>query len=335
MLRAAVIGLGWWGKQITKCLRESGEIRVTHGVDIAAADLGAFAREFELELRSGLGEVLSDAAIDAVIIATPHSQHEMQVREAIAAGKQVFCEKPLTLTTPAAERILAACDQAGIVLGIGHERRFEPGLEEMARLVTSGALGQLLHLEANMSHNLFAAMDASNWRVNAKDAPAGAMTALGIHVTDLFLSLAGRPRRLQAKTARVLSTMVGQDHVSAQIDFASGVTGAFTCLSSTPYHGRITAFGSRGWIEVKENANVDRGLPSDVTITDAEGKRTMHSYAAMNTVLANFEAWARAVAGRETYRFTRDQLLDNVRVLDAVVESAAAGGQAIEFREFR
>lgn len=327
MLRAAVIGLGWWGKQITKCLEGSAELRVTHGVDLATAGLAEFARAHGLALHTTIDEVVGNPHVDAIIVATPHSQHEAQVLAAIGAGKQVFCEKPLTLTAASAERILAAADRAGIVLGIGHERRFEPGLEELARRVAAGELGQLLHLEANFSHNLFAAMDASNWRVGAKDAPAGAMTALGIHVSDYFISLAGRPRAVSAHTAKVLAAMVGDDHVSVRIEFESGVTAGFTCLSSTPYHGRLTAFGANGWIEVKENANVDKGQPSDVTIADAAGERKTHSYAPANTVLANLEAWARAATGRGAYRFTREQLLDNVRVLDAIVRSAAAGGR--------
>jgi predicted dehydrogenase len=330
MLRAAVVGLGWWGKQITKCLRDSKRIRVTHGVDVAIASLGDFAREFDVQLRDSLEGVLADPAIDAVIVATPHSQHEAQVLAAIAAGKQVFCEKPLTLTAAGAERILDACDRAGIVLGIGHERRFEPAMEQLARSVGAGELGQILHLEANMSHNLFATMDSSNWRIGAKDAPAGAMTALGIHITDLYLALVGRPKRVRARTATVREGAIATDHVSAQFDFASGATGSLTCLSATPFHGRLTVFGTRGWIEVKENANVDRGQPSDITTTDADAKRTMQSYLPVNTVLLNFEAWAAAVEDGKPYRFTRAQLLDNVRMLEAIVTSAAAGGTSIE-----
>ena len=110
MLRAAVIGLGWWGKQIIKCLRDSNEIRVTHGVDIAAASMTVFGREFGVTLSTDFNALLANSAIDAIIVATPHSQHEAQVLAAIAAGKQVFCEKPLTLTAAGAERILAACD---------------------------------------------------------------------------------------------------------------------------------------------------------------------------------------------------------------------------------
>ncbi len=127
----------------------------------------------------------------------------------------------------------------------------------------------------------------------------------------------------------VYEKMVGDDHISAQIDFASGATASLTCLSSIPYHGRFAIFGTRGWIEVKENANVDIGLPSDVVICDAQGKRTATSYASTNTVLKNFEAWARAVQGQGTYRFTREHLLDNIRVLEAIVRSAESGANPV------
>jgi predicted dehydrogenase len=329
MLKAAVVGLGWWGKQITTCLKGSQHIRVTHAVDVAPATVADFAREHRVQLTASFDEVLADRAVEAVVVATPHSQHEAQVLKAAAAGKQVFCEKPLALAAAGAQRILAACDESGIVLGIGHERRFEPAMEHVLRMIASGQLGQILHLEANVSHNLFASLDGSNWRVSAKDAPAGAMTALGIHVTDLFISFVGRPKAVRAKTAKVLQTVVGVDHVSAQIDFVCGATAALTCLSSTPFHGRVAVYGTRGWIEVRENGNVDKGQPTDVVIADAQGRRTTTSYAATNTVLANFESWAQAALGHGSYRFTREQLLDNIRVLEAIVSSAAADGQAI------
>jgi len=329
MLKAAVIGLGWWGKQITTCLAGSQHISITHGVDMAPQTVEGFAREHGLHLATSFDDVLADRSVEAVIIATPHSQHEVQVLKAVAAGKQVFCEKPLALTAAGAERMLEASERAGIVLGIGHERRFEPAMEYVLRAVASGELGQILHLEANVSHNLFASLDASNWRVGAKDAPAGAMTALGIHVTDLFISFVGRPLAVQAKTAKVLQSVAGVDHVSAQIEFACGATAALTCLSSTPFHGRMAVYGTHGWIEVREKGNVDKGLPTDLVRADAQGDRTTTSYPATNTVLANLESWAQAAAGHGRYRFTRDQLLDNIRVLEAIVASASEGSKRI------
>lgn len=81
---------------------------------------------------------------------------------------------------------------------------------------------------------------------------------------------------------------------------------------------------------MKENANVDKRRPSDLVHCDASGARTTRSYDAIDTVRLNLEAWAAAVAGEAPYRYTREQLLDNVRVLDAIVRSAAEGGPLLE-----
>jgi predicted dehydrogenase len=329
MLKAAVIGLGWWGKQITAYLSTSQHIQVTHGVDVNLDVLADFASQHNVKLLGSLAAVLEDSSVDAVILVTPHSLHEEQAMQVIAAGKQLFCEKPLALTGAGAERILAACQKAGIVLGIGHERRFETGMEEALAALRSGSIGQLLHMEANVSHNLFAKADPSSWRVQKKDAPAGAMTALGVHLTDLFISFAGKPTHVRAKTGRVLKNAVGDDQVFIQLDFPDGVTGSVTCLSTTPYHGHLTLFGSTGWIEVRENGNVDWGRPSDVTVSDSMANRTVKSYPSSNVVLKNFDAWACAVAGEAPYRYTTQQILDNVKVLEAVVRSSSNASELI------
>jgi predicted dehydrogenase len=328
-LRAAVIGLGWWGKYIVQRLAGSSELRITHAVDMDAETVAEFAREHGLILRKSIDEVLGDTEVDAVLVVTPHSTHESLVIAAAQAGKQVFCEKPLTLSAASAERMLAACDKAGIVLGIGHERRFEPAMEEVARMITTGSLGRILHLEANVSHDLFAHVDATNWRVGEADAPAAGMTALGVHLTDLFISFAGGPKSVRARTAHVLPDASGKDHLSIWLDFASGTTAAITTIASTPYYGRLTVFGSQGWAEVRESANVDKELPSELVVSDATGKRASQSFPAAKTVRTNLEAWAKAVAGKAKYRYTRSQLLDNVRILDAVVRSSNAGGTLI------
>jgi predicted dehydrogenase len=328
-LRAAVVGLGWWGKYIVQRLAGSAELRITHAVDMAPEPVADFVREHGLTLCTSVDEVLGDPEVDALLIVTPHSTHEELVIAAAEAGKQVFCEKPLTLTAVSAERMLAACDKAGIVLGIGHERRFEPAMDAVGGMIAAGKLGTLLHLEANVSHDLFAHVEASNWRVGEKDAPAAGMTALGVHLTDLFISFAGRPKAVRARTAHVLPDAAGADHLSIWIDFVAGPTAAITTIASTPYYGRLTVFGSAGWAEARESANIDKELPSELVVSDASGRRTASSFPAAGTVRRNLEAWARAAGGRGQYRYAREQLLDNVRILDAVVRSSKAGGQLV------
>jgi predicted dehydrogenase len=241
----------------------------------------------------------------------------------------VFCEKPLALNAASTERILAACKKAGGVLGIGHERRYEPAMEEMRRLFTSGALGRILHMDANVSHNNFRKMDPSNWRRDPKHAPAAAWTALGIHLGDLFVSLAGKPTRVAARTASQIFPPPSEDFVSAGIDFENGACGRVTCLSTPPFYARFTLICDQGWVEVQEGGNVDQGIPSNFVYCRPDGTREMRSYTHVNTVRLNFEAWADALEGRARYRFSTDELLANIRILDALTRSAAAVGKPI------
>jgi predicted dehydrogenase len=87
--------------------------------------------------------------------------------------------------------------------------------------------------------------------------------------------------------------------------------------------------GDQGWVEVQEGGNVDKGIPSSFVHCGADGSRQTRSYDPVNTVRLNFEAWADAVEGRALYRFSTEQLLGNIRILDAVTRSAAADGKPI------
>jgi predicted dehydrogenase len=329
MIRIGIIGLGWWGKQIVTCLTESPRFTVVAGCDVDHNMAAPFARTHGFDLVTDYKELLKRADLDAIAVVTPHALHEEMAVAAFATGKQVFCEKPLALTIASAERIVAACAKAGGALGIGHERRYEPAMEEMRRLFESGALGRILLMDANVSHNNFRKMDPSNWRRDPKHAPAGAWTALGIHLGDMFVSLAGQPTRVAARTAAQIFPSPSEDFVSAEIDFAGGARGRITCLSTPPFYGRFTLIGDQGWIEVQEGGNVDKGIPSSFVHCGPDGIRVTRDYPHTNTVRMNFEAWADAVEGHAPYRFSTEQLLDNIRILDAVTRSAAADGKSI------
>jgi predicted dehydrogenase len=329
MIRIGIIGLGWWGKQIVTCLAHSPRFKVVAGCDLDTTMAEPFAAANAFDLTADYHDLLKNPEIDAVAVVTPHALHEEMAIAAFGAGKQVFCEKPLALTAASAERIMAACTKAGGVLGIGHERRYEPAMEEMRRLYQSGALGRILHMDANVSHNNFRKMDPSNWRRDPKHAPAGAWTALGIHLGDMFVSLAGKATRVSARTASQIFRAPSEDFVSAEIDFESGARGRITCLSTPPLYARFTLLCDQGWVEVQEGGNVDQGIPSRFVYCGPDGKRHTRSYDHANTVRMNFEAWADAVEARAPYRFTTDELLGNIQILDAVVRSAASDGKPI------
>ena len=175
MINAAMVGLGWWGRYIVGRFsgeNESQHLRFRRVVDIDTAAAAGFADDHGLELSADLGTALADDVIDAVIIATPNSLHGTQIATAAAAQKHVFCEKPLDLSHAAAAASLAACNSAGVVLGIGHERRFEPAMVAVKQMLEAGALGTVMHLEASFNHDKLVDLPADNWRASAVEAPA-------------------------------------------------------------------------------------------------------------------------------------------------------------------
>src|SRR6185503_17444447 len=261
MLNVAVVGLGWWGRIVVDLLLNSPRFHVVAGVDVTI-DAAGFARERKIVLSGDLEKALKDERVQAVILCTPHSQHTDQIVRAASAKKHVFCEKPLSLSRADVLRAVAACNANNVVLAVGHEKRFEPPIQELMRLARSGELGTLLQIEANFSQDKFLSLPADNWRLSSKEAPAGPMTATGIHLLDLSVALLGPAERA----------------------FAS-------------VHQLGSQLGNRGWAEVRDKAHPE--APEGWTLTSCArgGKPQVRDYPPARAVLANLEAFADAVEG--------------------------------------
>ncbi|MBS7541889.1 Gfo/Idh/MocA family protein [Ancylobacter oerskovii] len=322
MIRAAIAGLGWWGKHMIRRMADSGELRIVAAIDTSEAQ-AAFAAEHGIPLTTNWDDVLNDASIDAVILCTPHSLHTAQVAQVARAGKHVFCEKPLALTRADAERSVAACRAAGVKLGIGHERRYELAMLQIKELVQSGALGTLMHVEANFSHDKLAAVPKGDWRASPVDAPAAGMTAMGIHLTDGFLELFGPISEVYAATASRASDRPNGDVVSVHTRFASGATGYLNAILVTPLYIGITVFGTDAWVEARNHTHPDTPGPTTLTIQHKDGRREVREYEWTDTVRANLEAFARSIETDAPYVFTDAQKVGNIAVLEAICRSVA------------
>ena len=223
-------------------------MRFTRAVSRNPDRLREFASWYQLEVVGELAQVLTDPTIGAVALATPHSLHCEQVIAAAQAGKAVFCEKPLTLTTTEAARAIEACRKAGVVLGVGTDKRFFPSLRELLQLVKGGELGRILHLEAHFSNEV--AGTASEWRYSLEESPAGGMTGTGIHMIDVLVALAGPVRRVQALLLSHKPPPDPHDSLSALLEFTSGISGTLAMVRSTPAYFRLHAFGRNASAEV-------------------------------------------------------------------------------------
>ena len=322
VFNVAVAGFGWWGRHMVERLKDSQDIQVRlvlepnekNHADISAAGLHAV---------TDFSDVLSRDDIDAVILTTPNPVHEEQVVLCAAAGKHVFCEKPLGLTGASAKRSVQACNDAGVTLGMGHERRFEPALEALKAQIDQGTLGTIMHAEAAFSHDKLIHVPAGDWRTSKAVCPAAGMTAMGIHLTDLFISFFGRVTTVQAITAdRSLGWETG-DLVTVQLGFEAGMTATLSAVLHTPHFIRTHVFGTEKWIEVRNDSHPDTpgGKVSFVeSVTGQENTKTVYEWS--DAVVANLNAFRLACLGQQPYRFTDEEMIHNIEVLEAIAQSA-------------
>lgn len=326
MLNVALVGLGWWGTTILRLLQDSPKLRIVKAVDVTEA-AAATARTHGIGFATELDAALADPAVQAVILCTPHSLHCGQVVRAANAKKHVFCEKPLSLTRADAETAVAACNANGVVLAVGHERRFEPPMLEIQHLAKSGALGTLLQIEANFSQNLFLSMAPDNWRVSGKEAPAGPMTATGIHMLDLAVGLCGPADRVLANVRQLGSQLANGDTLAILLSFKSGANALISAILATPFDGRFAVYGTKGWAEVRDKSHPQDPRGWTLLKCLEAGKVETTDYPAAFAVRGNLEAFADAAAGRAAYPMPQEQMVWNIAALEAIVKSAASGKQ--------
>lgn len=330
MLNVALAGLGWWGRTIVGLLENSARLRVVHAVEPDAA-AAAFARQRGIVCSADLDGALADPKVKAVVLCTPHSKHAAQVVRAAQAGRHVFCEKPLALTHADARRALAAVEAAGVTLAVGHERRFEPGILELRRLIDADEIGRPLQVEANFSQDKFLAMPADNWRLTAAEAPAGPLTATGVHLVDLSVAILGQPERAFASVRQLASHLVNGDTLGALIGFRDGGHALLGAILATPFDGRIAVYGSKGWVEVRDKAHPESPEGWTLTLCRRGAPRESREIAPASSVLANLEAFADAALGGPRYPVPHAEMLATVSALEAIVRSAASGQvEAIE-----
>jgi predicted dehydrogenase len=325
MIKAAIVGLGWWGQLLIRHLQnKSGRIRFIRGVEIHPETVRAFAAEKGFILTHDYQDALDDPEVEAVVLTSPQDLHEEQILRAARAGKHVFCEKPLAMNRAAAERVVVACERAGVILGVGHERRFEPAMIEIKRMIDSGELGTILHVESNFSHDILKDLPPGNWRVSDPFVPAG-MTGMGIHLTDSYIQMLGPVERVYAQPAWRVTGWKAGDIISVSFKFKSGVTGHLNSILATPFFMRYHVFGAEAWVEARDTVRPEAEGIVHFTVRRKGGDPVSREMPSINSVVANISAFATAAAGEADYPFTREEKIGNIAVLEAIAQSMGSG----------
>jgi len=327
MIRAAIVGIGHWGRTLVSAVQGNSErIRFTVGHTRTPAKAEAFCAEKGIALCDSLDAILADPKIDAVYFATPHSEHGGQVERTAAAGKHVFMEKPFTLDRKSAAAAIDAVRRTGVTLGVAYPRRFHPNMKELKARVDDGRLGTIAHCygEQNTPAGLFMARES--WRATQEEAPGGAMTALGVHNVDAMIHLFGEVEEVYASTLRRAVAYDAEDTTSIMFAMRNGMSASMVCSLVTTVSYRLAVFGTKGCAELR-TPNLDLNFTPT-----PDGPPTGRNVAlppqitenrAVNTLLAEMDAFADAIEGGPAYPVTPEQALHGVAVFEAIVVSAA------------
>ncbi|WP_426956242.1 Gfo/Idh/MocA family protein [Muricoccus radiodurans] len=330
MIRAAIIGMGSWGQHLVDCLGpDSPVIRVVAGATRTPEKACGFAERHGLRMLPSYEAALADPEIDAVVLATPHTQHTGQVVAAAQAGKHVFTEKPLGVSAAEAERAARACAEAGVTLGVGYNWRFQPALQAIKGLIEDGTLGRVLHMEGNFCGPSAYRFPEGHWRHDRNEGPAGGMTGRGVHVVDAMMYLAGPIAQVTAQSFRLVQDFGMDDTTSMLFRFEGGATGYLGTVIATAETWRLQVFGSNAWAEVGDVEHLTtwdlKLCKIDRTNVTKKGRPEILTFPKTSTERAELEHFARAAMARKPLVGPGGDPVRNVAVLEAILESARAG----------
>jgi predicted dehydrogenase len=207
-------------------------------------------------------ELLADPEVDAVYVPLPNDLHERWTIAAARAGKHVLCEKPLAMNAAEAERMIAACEEAGVLLMEAFMYRLHPTWVKVRELVDGGRIGDLRAVQSWFS---YFNDDPANIR-NIAASGGGALYDVGCYTVNLSRMLFGaEPVSVQGSVHR--DPEMGVDVLtSGVLDFPGGVA-TFTCSTRAEPDQRVHVYGTKGRISIEIAFNIPLDLPTRVFVT--------------------------------------------------------------------
>ncbi len=332
MIRAAIVGMGWWGKTLVEAVADSPHMRFTVGASrTPTPEIDSFAAQHRLTIVKGFEAAIADPNVDAVVLATPPTTHAAQVAAAAKAGKHVYCEKPFTLTTKDAAQAVEAMRNAGKTLGLGYNRRFHPEMTKLRQMIRSGELGTICHLEATMSvpNGLLLKPDA--WRADREEAPCGGLAPLGVHAIDGMIDLCGPIDEVYCQSFRRAVAVPTDDTTSILFRMKDGMSAYLGTMMATGPGFSFSVFGSKGWVRLEGMTHV-AGASSEERRTTlfgtckfqpVKGEAQVWEAEKLDIIRATLDAFAIAAEGGAAFPIPLDEMVHGSAVTEAIIRSAA------------
>lgn len=190
-VRVASLGVGWWSDVLADAVGRAAGIEIAAVFTRSQEKRAAFAEKYACRAADSYEDILADDSIQGIINTTPNNVHLETTRQAAAAGKHVFLDKPIANTVGEGMEIAKICRDAGVKFSIGFQRRREVQFRWVHEKIKAGDFGILVQAEANISRDRLGGFEEGHWRYTAAGMPGGVMLQIGPHYVDVLEMLIG------------------------------------------------------------------------------------------------------------------------------------------------
>jgi len=224
-IRLGLVGLGDWGEQVALAAAMEPGVELVACYARTPETRAAFAARHGCRACTDLEEMLAAPDIHGVVVMTPNNAHRGPVVATAGHGKHVLVTKPIAATIEDGRAMIAACEQAGVILAVGHQSRREPAIAALKAALDAGELGQPTLVEANISTSRGLGIGPDEWRWRSDECPGGPLIQLGIHHVDTLQYLLGPIVGVQSWQQRSLVAAEFADVTLTLLEFESGLRG--------------------------------------------------------------------------------------------------------------
>lgn len=313
-VKVAIIGIGGWAEKMAEAIEKSKKIELVSCFTRTREKRKEFSQKYHCNQAGSYEEILNDPKIDAVILETPNFIHCQQTVEAAKHGKHVFVDKPIANTVAEAKKMREVCQQARVILAVGHNTRRMAGHRKMKSLIDEGVLGNIIMAEANFSHAGGLGLTPEQWRWYEDKCPSGPLLQLGVHQVDTLSYLLGPAKKVSAMFNKLATPAEIADVTVTVIKFGSGVLGYIGSNYVTPYIFYINVYAT------KANLFCENGSKLYIQKKDSLAKEEIE-VKEVDSILEELEEFADCIRLEKKPEVGGEEAINALAIVQAAIKS--------------
>lgn len=326
-LGVALVGLGNYAtNQLAPALLETEQCRLTGIVTGTPAKIDRWRTEYDIPEKNvynyeTFDQIGDNPEIDVVYVVLPNSMHAEYAIRAAEAGKHVITEKPMATSVRDCERMIEACEKAGVKLSVGYRLHFEPHHQEIMRLGREQVYGRPTVVEASFS---FTSRNTEAWRFSKEMAGGGALLDVGVYaIQGARYTIGEEPVRVRATGYNTRPDVFTEiyETILWDMEFPGGAVSTHSTSYSANVN-RLYMMAPRGWARIEPAF-----MYNSVAGRTNEGPM---DFPEVTQQALQMDDFARCIAADETSRVSGEEGLRDMKVIEAIYRSIDRGGRWVE-----